>query len=51
MDNSQENKSNNLPIPVLVLLFFATLAFVVQQFIPLESPRPKTYSSHIRTMK
>ncbi len=45
MDSSQEKKSNNLPIPALTSLLFVSLALLVQQFIPLESPRPKTANS------
>jgi hypothetical protein len=45
MDTSPEKKSNNLPIPALVSLLFASLAVLVQQFIPLDSPRPKTASA------
>ncbi len=45
MDSSPEKKSNNLPIPALASLLFASLALLVQQFIPLESPRPKTANS------
>jgi hypothetical protein len=45
MDSSPEKKPNNLPIPALVSLLFASLALLVEQFIPLESPRPKAASS------
>ena len=44
MDSSQGKKSNNLPIPALASILFASLALLVQQFIPLESPRPKAAS-------
>jgi len=42
MDSSTEKKSNELPIPALVSLLLASLAVLVQQFAPLESPRPMT---------
>ena len=45
MDSSPEKKSNNLPVPALASLLFASLALLVQQFIPLESPRPKAATS------
>ncbi len=40
MDSSSEKKSNELPIPALASLLLASLAVLVQQFAPLESPRP-----------
>ena len=40
MESSPEKKSSELPIPALVSLLLASLALLVQQFAPLESPRP-----------
>lgn len=45
MESSSEKKSNDLPIPALASLLLASLGLLVQQFIPLESPRPKTANS------
>jgi len=42
MDSSPEKKSNEFPIPALASLLLASLAVLVQQFAPLESPRPMT---------
>ncbi len=42
MANTSEKKSNELPIPALASIVFASLAVLAQQLIPLESPRPTT---------